>query len=50
MPTDALYVAFVGGGVDSFIEDLLVIVVSLSVGAPILLALRKVLRLKQPMS
>jgi uncharacterized membrane protein len=50
MPTDALYVVFVGGGIDSFIEDLLVIVVSLSVGVPILLALRKVLRLKQAMS
>jgi uncharacterized membrane protein len=50
MPTDALFVAFVSGGVDSFIEDVFVIVVSLAVGVPILLALRKVLHLRQPLS
>jgi hypothetical protein len=50
MPTDALFVAFVSGGVDSFIEDVLVIVVSLAVGVPILLALRKVLHFRQPLS
>lgn len=47
---EATVVAFIGGGVDSFIEDVLVVVISLVVGVPILLALRKVLRLKQPLS
>jgi len=50
IPTDALYVVFVSGGVDSFIEDALVVVVSLAVGVPILLALRKALRFRQPLS
>jgi hypothetical protein len=50
IPTDALYVVFVSGGVDSFIEDALVIVVSLAVGVPILLALRKALHFRQPLS
>jgi hypothetical protein len=40
----------VSGGVDSFIEDALVIVVSLAVGVPILLALRKVLHFRQSLS
>jgi len=47
LPHDAVYLAFIGGGVDSFIEDALVVVVSLIVGVPILLALRKILHLKQ---
>ena len=50
IPTDALYDVFVGGGFASFIEDALVVVVSLAVGVPILLALRKVLRFRQPLS
>jgi len=43
-------VAFVGGGVDSFIEDALVVLIAFVVGVPILLALRKVLDLKKPLS
>jgi hypothetical protein len=50
MDSGTLYLAFVGGGVDSFIEDALVVVVALLVGIPILLALRKILNLKQPLS
>jgi hypothetical protein len=42
--------AFVFGGVDSFIEDALVVLIALVVGVPILLALRKVLNFKKPLS
>ncbi len=42
--------AFVGGGVDSFIEDAFVVLIALVVGVPILLALRKVLDLRKPLS
>jgi hypothetical protein len=41
---------FVGGGIDSFIEDALVVVVSLIVGVPIVLTLRKVMSLNKPLS
>ncbi len=41
---------FVGGGVDSFIEDALVVLITLIVGVPILLALRNVLNIKKPLS
>jgi uncharacterized membrane protein len=41
---------FVGGGVDSFIEDAFVVLIALVVGVPILLALRKVLDLRKPLS
>ncbi len=41
---------FLGGGVDSFIEDALVVLITLVVGVPILLALRKVLNLRKPLS
>jgi hypothetical protein len=41
---------FVAGGVDSFIEDALVVLITLVVGVPILLALRKVLDLRKPLS
>jgi hypothetical protein len=46
----ATAVAFVGGGVDSFIEDALVVLITFVLGVPILLALRKVLNLKKPLS
>ena len=48
MSQDMVYVAFVGGAIDSFIEDALVIAVSLLVGVPILLAVRKVLYVGKP--
>ena len=43
-------VTFVAGGIDSFIEDGLVVLVTALVGVPILLALRNVLNLKKPLS
>jgi hypothetical protein len=46
----ATAVAFVGGGIDSFIEDALVVLITLVVGVPILLAVRKVLDLRNPLS
>ena len=46
----AAAVAFLGGGVDSFIEDAFVVSIALVVGVPILLALRKVLNFKKPFS
>jgi len=42
--------AFIGGGIDSFIEDTLVVVVSLFVGVPIVLTLRKLLSINKPLS
>jgi hypothetical protein len=41
---------FVAGGVDSFIEDALVVLITLIVGVPILLALRNVLNMQEPLS
>jgi hypothetical protein len=46
----ATAVAFVAGGIDSFIEDALVVLITLIVGVPILLALRNVLNIKKPLS
>jgi hypothetical protein len=46
----AAAVAFVLGGVDSFIEDAFVVLIALVVGVPIVLALRKVLDLRKPLS
>lgn len=46
----AVLTAFVSGGVNSFIEDALVIVVSLVVGVPIVLALQKAMDLRKPLS
>jgi uncharacterized membrane protein len=43
-------VVFVAGGIDSFIEDALVVLITLIVGVPILLALRNVLNIKKPLS
>jgi hypothetical protein len=42
--------AFLAGGVDSFIEDAFVMLIAFAVGVPILLALRKVLDLRKPIS
>lgn len=50
MTQESVLPAFVGGGIDSFIEDALVIVVSLVVGVPIVLTLRKVMNLEKPLS
>lgn len=49
-PPEGVYFIFVTGAIDSYIEDVLVVVVSLVVGAPLLLALRKIPGLKYPLS
>ena len=41
---------FVAGGIDSFIEDGLVVLITVIVGVPVLLALRNVLNIKKPLS
>ena len=46
----ATALAFTAGGIDSFIEDALVVLISLFVGVPILLALRNFLNLRKPLS
>jgi uncharacterized membrane protein len=46
----ATALAFIAGGVDSFIEDALVVSITLLAGVPILLALRNFLNLKKPLS
>jgi len=45
---EAVYLIFVTGAIDSYIEDLLVVVVSCLVGVPLLMALRRIL--KYPLS
>jgi len=50
MTADAVLPAFVSGGVESFIEDALVIIVSIVVGVPIVLTLRKFINLREPLS
>jgi len=49
-PPEVVYSIFVMGAVDSYIEDVLVVIVSLVVGVPLLLALRRILGLKHPLS
>jgi len=41
-PPDAVYSIFVAGAIGSYIEDVLVVVVSILVGVPILVALRRI--------
>jgi hypothetical protein len=45
-----VYLVFVAGAIDSYIEDLLVVVVSFLVGVPLLIALRKIPGFKYPLS
>jgi len=45
-PSDAVYLIFVTGAIDSYIEDVLVVVVSILVGVPILVALRRIPNLR----
>ena len=49
-PPEGVYSIFVMGAVDSYIEDVLVVIVSLVVGVPLLFALRRILGLKHPLS
>jgi len=47
---DLLYLIFVGGAIDSYIEGALVVLVSSLIGAPLLVALRKVPGVRYPLS
>jgi hypothetical protein len=47
---DVVYGVFVVGAVDSFIEDALVIAVSLAVGVPVLSALQKIPEVRYPLT
>jgi len=49
-PTEVLYPIFVSSAVDSYLEDALVVVVSSTVGVPLLAALRKIPGIKYPLS
>ena len=49
-PPEVVYLIFVTGAIDSYIEDVLVVIVSSIVGAPLILALRKIPGLKYPLS
>ena len=39
---EAVYAIFIAGAIDSYIEDALVVAVSLTVGAPLLIAIKKI--------
>jgi len=45
-----VYTIFVAGAIDSFIEDVLAVIVSFFVGVPLLAALQKILGLKYPLT
>ena len=47
---EVVYAIFVAGAVDSYIEDILVVIVTLVVGVPLLLVLRRILHLRQPLT
>lgn len=47
---EVVYSIFIMGAVDSYIEDVLVIIVSFLVGVPLLMALRKIPRFKFPLT
>lgn len=49
-PVEVVRVAFIMGAADSYIEDILVIVVTLIIGGPIVAALRRIPGMKYPLS
>ena len=49
-PAETVYSAFIFGAAGSYIEDISVIAVSFIIGAPLIVALKKALALKQPLS
>ncbi|MCS7114882.1 MAG: hypothetical protein N0A00_05730 [Candidatus Bathyarchaeota archaeon] len=49
-PPEAVYYIFIGGAIGSYIEDMLVVITSLLVGVPLLIAFKKLLNLKSPLS
>jgi hypothetical protein len=50
MPLEAVYPTFVAGAIDSFVEDVLVVIVSSLLGTSLLLVLRKIPGFKYPLS
>ncbi|MEM2336234.1 MAG: hypothetical protein QXQ50_09910 [Candidatus Bathyarchaeia archaeon] len=49
-PPEAVYYTFIEGAINSYIEDILVVITSLLVGVPLLSTLKKLLSLKNPLS
>jgi hypothetical protein len=49
-PAQTVYYIFVLGATDSYIEDILIIAVSFIIGAPLVVALRRILGMEQPLS
>ena len=49
-PPEVVYYIFITGAIDSYIEDVLIVIVSILVGLPLLVALKRVLGLKNPLS
>ena len=49
-PAEVVRVAFIMGAADSYIEDILVVIVMLIIGAPILAALRRIPGMRYPLS
>jgi predicted membrane protein len=49
-PAETVYSMFILGAADSYIEDILVIVVSCVIGAPLIVALKRILGIKKPLS
>jgi len=47
---ETVYYIFILGAANSYIEDILVIVVSSIIGAPLIAALKRILEIKQPLS
>jgi hypothetical protein len=47
-PPEVVYYAFIEGAVGSYIEDLLVVITSIIAGVPIIIALKRLLNLKNP--
>jgi len=50
MTPEVVYLTFVGGAIDSYIEDILVVIVSSVVTVPILATLRKIVHYEYPIS
>jgi hypothetical protein len=49
-PPEVVYYAFIEGAVGSYIEDLLVVITSIIAGVPIIIALKTLLNLKNPLT
>lgn len=47
---ETVYVIFVGGAVTSYVEDIMIVIFSLLVGTPLLLALRRIPGFRYPLS